>query len=345
MQEQFDTRYEETKKQSFLDIFQNILETIKQLIIIWYGFSLLINKTGNLTLGVITTFLRYGHSINFIHHTLQDIYNVFGLERQLPVLEKIYNILHYEPLVKHEQGEALAQVHGNISFEGVGFQYPGTNVKVLDQITFTIQKGEYVAVVGQSGSGKSTLMKLIERFYDTTEGAIKIDGKPIKEINMASLRQYIGYVPQTPTLFNETIEKNIVYGLAGKPYSPEQLEEVCRVSGCLSFIKDSAQFPKGFDTVVGERGVKLSGGQVQRIAIARALMIRPKILIFDEATSSLDSENEHIVLDGIRSLISLSLNITIIVVAHRLSSIKKCNKIIVLKNGRFIEEGTHEQLL
>eukprot|EP01016_Furgasonia_blochmanni_P008219 TRINITY_DN1330_c0_g1_i2.p1 TRINITY_DN1330_c0_g1~~TRINITY_DN1330_c0_g1_i2.p1 ORF type:complete len:215 (-),score=48.74 TRINITY_DN1330_c0_g1_i2:147-791(-) len=192
------------------------------------------------------------------------------------------------------------------------------------------------------GSGKSTIISLIERFYDTQSGRILFDGVDLKTLDLRFLHQAIGLVAQEPSLFSGTIEENITYGI--KDYTQEDLDQITKLAHAYDFIHNKQMFPQGYKTVVGERGVKLSGGQKQRIAIARALMKRPKVLIFDEATSALDAESEYQVQTAIDGLIH-SGHVTMIIVAHRLSTIINCQRILVMQQGSFVEEGTHPQLL
>ena len=207
----------------------------------------------------------------------------------------------------------------------------------MRNISFSINKGEVVAIVGESGSGKSTMADLIPRFFDVDQGKIKIDGQDIKELEKKSLRNLMGIVPQETILFNDTIANNIGYGKKG--INKNDLIKVAKVANALNFIENQ---PDGFNTVIGDRGVKLSGGQRQRISIARALLKNPPILIMDEATSSLDSESEKKVKKAIERLMK---NRTVFVIAHRLSTVVNANKIILLKRGKIVEIGTHQDLL
>ena len=210
-------------------------------------------------------------------------------------------------------------------------------MNILENISFSINKGDVVAVVGESGSGKSTMADLIPRFFDVDQGKIKIDGHDIRELEKKSLRSLMGIVPQETILFNDTIANNIGYGKKG--INKNDLIKVARVANALNFIENQ---PMGFNTIIGDRGIKLSGGQRQRISIARALLKNPPILIMDEATSSLDSESEKKVKKAIERLMK---NRTVFVIAHRLSTIVNANKIILLKKGKIVETGTHEDLL
>lgn len=236
-----------------------------------------------------------------------------------------------------ENAKELKSVNGKIEFKDVDFKYDKNQDSVLNNISMTINAGEYVALVGSSGVGKSTLCSLIPRFYDVTSGEIEIDGINVKDASLHSLRSNIGFVQQDVYLFAGSARENILYG---KPNATEEeLIDAAKKAGAHDFIMD---LPNGYDTDIGHRGVKLSGGQKQRISIARAFLKNPPILILDEATSSLDTESERIVQ---KSLIELTHGRTTIVIAHRLSTIKNAERVIVLENGTISEIGTHNELL
>ena len=225
---------------------------------------------------------------------------------------------------------------GVIDFNNVSFSYnEGGNV--LENINLHINSGENIALVGPSGGGKTTLCSLIPRFYDVSSGSITIDGTDIKSVTLKSLRENIGIVQQDVYLFAGTVAENILYGRPGASY--DEVKEAARLAGADSFIE---KLPDGYDTYVGERGVKLSGGQKQRISIARVFLKNPKILILDEATSALDNESEHIVQ---KSLEKLSQGRTTVTVAHRLTTIKNADKILVITENGIEESGTHRELV
>jgi ATP-binding cassette subfamily B protein len=225
---------------------------------------------------------------------------------------------------------------GSVHFEHVSFAYEPAR-PILHDLSFEIPAGKTVAVVGPSGAGKSTLARLLFRFYDVGSGCITIDGQDIRQVTQASLRQAIGIVPQDTVLFNDTIEYNIAYGQPGATRA--QVEAAARASHIHNFI---AATPKGYDTMVGERGLKLSGGEKQRVAIARTLLKNPPILIFDEATSALDSANERAIQAELRSA---AAGKTALVIAHRLSTVVDAHQIVVLDAGRVVERGRHAELL
>ena len=223
-----------------------------------------------------------------------------------------------------------------IQYENVGYAYD-SGTFALHDINIRLARGGILALVGPSGGGKSTIVDLLPRFYDVRSGRITIDGKDIKDVTIKSLRSLMGIVTQEVILFNDTVANNIAYGR--EDYSLERVKDVARAAFADDFIE---QLPRGYDTIIGDRGVKLSGGQRQRLSIARALYKDPPILIFDEATSSLDTQSEILIQKAIDNLLS---GRTVIVVAHRLSTIRNADKILVIDQGRIIEEGSHASLV
>ena len=250
------------------------------------------------------------------------------------------NVLHVESEVQDAPGAvALQEVAGLVEFEHVAFAY-NADTPVLRDISFTMNPGEVVAVVGLSGAGKSTIADLIPRFYDPQAGTIRVDGHDLRGVTLASLRRQIAIVPQETILFGGTIRDNIAYG---NPLATDaMIEAAARAANAHGFIADPAVMPNGYETVVGERGKSVSGGQRQRIAIARALLKDPRILILDEATSSLDAESEKVVQEALETLMR---GRTTLVIAHRLSTIQNAHKILVMEAGRIVESGTHDALM
>lgn len=227
-----------------------------------------------------------------------------------------------------------------LQFQDVKFAYPSRQENIIfDGLNLTIRQGETLALVGSSGGGKSTVIQLIERFYDPLSGFIKINGIPLTDVNLKSLRNQIGLVQQEPTLFATTVAENIAYGYPDA--SQEQIEEAAKLANAHDFI---INFPGGYETQVGERGAQISGGQKQRIAIARAIIKKPKILLLDEATSALDSESEKIVQEALDNLMK-SKELTVVVIAHRLSTIRNADRIAVIGHGKVSEIGTHDELM
>ena len=252
--------------------------------------------------------------------------------------ERFVEMISIEPDIKDREGaEVLTDVKGDITFEDVSFKYKEGAHRVLRHINLEVPAGSYVALVGSSGGGKTTLCSLIPRFYDVTGGTIRVDGKDIRDVTLKSLRDNIGIVQQDVYMFAGTILENISYGRPGA--SKEEIIEAAKLANAHDFI---TSLPNGYDTDIGQRGVKLSGGQKQRISIARVFLKNPPILIFDEATSALDNESENIVKG---SLERLAKNRTTLVIAHRLSTIRNAERILVLTENGIEESGTHEELM
>ncbi|PCJ44451.1 MAG: metal ABC transporter permease [Moraxellaceae bacterium] len=269
--------------------------------------------------------------LNFLGFVYREI------KGSLANIEKMFDLLARKPKISDTDASITLQLQqGRIEFDNVSFHYQEQR-PILTNVSFTVEPGTKVAVVGESGSGKSTLVKLLFRFYDTIEGKVTIDGIDIRSVTQHSLRQAIGIVPQDTVLFNNSILENVRYG---RPTAnDEQVMNAIRMAHLDQFIQD---LPKGVDTVVGERGLKLSGGEKQRVAIARAILKAPPILVFDEATSSLDSKSEQAIL---RAMQEVTEGYTSLVIAHRLSTIVDADNIVVLHRGQVVEQGNHATLL
>lgn len=301
--------------------------------VIWYGATLV--ASGEMSIGDLVSFVLY---TTFIGGSIAGLGDLYGLiQKSIGASERVLEITGMEGEAGKKVGAAL-NLEGTIDFRNVSFKYPTrADVAVLQDLSLSIKAGEKIALVGHSGAGKSTIVQLLMRFYDWQEGKIMVDGQDIREYNLAGYRQHIGIVPQEVILFGGTIAENISYG---KPHATEaEIKEAAAKANALQFIM---QFPEGLQTLVGERGVKLSGGQRQRVAIARAILRNPKILILDEATSSLDAESEHLVQEALDGLMR---GRTTIIIAHRLATIRKVDRIYVIRNGQIAESGTHEELL
>lgn len=291
---------------------------------------------GKVDVSDLVTFLLYISVFTEPVRTLIDFTEQF--QNGYTGFERFREIMNIEPDIRDREGaKELSAVRGDIAFEDVSFQYEENTERVLSHINLKVPAGAYMALVGSSGAGKSTLCSLIPRFYDVTGGSVKIDGKDVRDLTLKSLRNHIGIVQQDVYLFVGTVYDNIRYG---KPDATrEEVIEAAKNANAHEFIMS---LPKGYETDIGQRGIKLSGGQKQRLSIARVFLKNPPILIFDEATSALDNESEKVVQD---SLEKLAKNRTTFVIAHRLSTIKNAEKILVLTEEGITEEGTHEELL
>ena len=312
-----------------------VISVIIGAIIIYYG-GLLVLKEGTLS---ASQFLGFLFAIFQMMPPIKELGGVNNrIQEASAAADRIFAIMDTEPLIKsRDDSIELFDFKNKILFENVSFVYDDSNETILDNINFTVNRGEILALVGPSGGGKSTLVDLIPRFHDTTEGKILIDGIDIRDIKLNSLRSKMGIVTQDTFLFNGSIKQNIAYGLDDYPF--EKIVEAAKTANAHNFI---LEIPDGYDSIVGERGIKLSGGQKQRITIARALLKNPDIMIFDEATSALDNESEILVQEAIERLMA---NRTTFVIAHRLSTIRNASKIIVIDNGRIVQMGTHNELI
>jgi subfamily B ATP-binding cassette protein MsbA len=294
-------------------------------------------KAGAMTSGEFASFVFALLALYEPVKRLTGIHNIF--QQALGASQKVFGYLDREQLITEKPGAVrLVKLEKGIRFEDVSFRYPtSSNGFVLNGVTLDVKAGEIVALVGPSGAGKTTLANLVPRFYDVSLGAVRLDGKDIRDLRLQSLRAKISIVAQDTFLFNDTIANNIGYGRASATRA--EIERAARDALADEFI---IALPQGYDTIIGERGIRLSGGQRQRLAIARALLKNAPILILDEATSHLDSESEVLVQ---RALANLMENRTVIVIAHRLSTIRRADKIVVLDRGRISELGTHEELV
>src|SRR5216117_2392222 len=259
------------------------------------------------------------------------------IKQAMADMERVFKLIdEHAEITDAPDARPLVLRGAEVRFEHVDFFYEPAR-QILFDVSFTIPAGHNIAVVGPSGSGKSTLGRLLYRFYDVASGRILIDGQNLRDIQQRSLRAAIGIVPQDTVLFNDTVEYNIAYGRPGAGHA--EVETAARAARIHDFI---AATPKGYETMVGERGLKLSGGEKQRVAIARTLLKDPPLLIFDEATSALDSANERAIQEELRSA---ARNKTALVIAHRLSTVVDAHEILVMEQGRIVERGTHAQLL
>ncbi len=303
-------------------------------VLLWYGGTEVLMDRGL----VPEDFIRFILILFSILGPIKQLSNVnLKIQSGAASAERIFGLLDTpSEIVEDPNPIDLGIFNKSISFNKVHFEYNEDNDQVLDQVSFTINKGEVVAMVGPSGAGKSTIADLIPRFFDVSSGVIEIDENDIKKLSLDSLRSNMGIVTQEVILFNDTIKNNIAY--AQSDVSDDAIYDAAKAANALEFIEKT---PNGFDTLIGERGAKLSGGQKQRLAISRALLKNPPILILDEATSALDTESEKKVQKAIEALMK---DRTTLVIAHRLSTVQNADKIIVIDRGKVIETGTHQKL-
>jgi subfamily B ATP-binding cassette protein MsbA len=291
---------------------------------------------GELTTGAFTSFLA---ALFWMYTPIKRLSRVNAtMQGALAAGQRIFEVLDtHQEVPENRGGIELPRFEREIEYRDVGFRYADGESSVLRRVGFTARSGEVVAIVGTSGAGKTTLMNLLPRFYDVTEGAITIDGTDIRNVTLRSLRDQIGLVTQETVLFNDTVRANIAYGL--EDVDEAKIESAARAAFAHDFILD---LPRRYDTVIGERGSRLSGGQRQRVAIARAILKDPPILILDEATSALDSESERLVQEALANLMK---GRTTLVIAHRLATVRRADRILVLDGGEVREVGRHEELL
>ena len=315
--------------------------TFQPIMILMVGISTLITIfvggqlyfAGEVSAGNITEFIYY---VNLLTWPIASIGWVTSLVQSAAAsMERLNEFLSEEP--DFNSGDYRpSSFQGIVTFKNVIFTYPNSGIQALDNVSFTLQAGQSLGILGKTGSGKSTITALMVRQYDPTEGQILIDGVDVKDWHLPTLKKYLGWVPQEAFLFSDTIARNIAFGL--DKFNQNQVEQAAMAAGVHDNIID---FPKQYETTVGERGVTLSGGQKQRVSIARALAKSPKLMVFDDCLSAVDTETEELILGNIKEA---TASISSMIVAHRVSSVKHCEQIICLENGQIIEKGTHEEL-
>jgi ATP-binding cassette subfamily B protein/subfamily B ATP-binding cassette protein MsbA len=308
--------------------------SIGTVLILWYGAGEV--ERGALTLGELVMFLSY---LALFYVPVNQIHSVnHMLQHALAGSERVFEILDARPEVQDRSDAAppAGRLAGAVRFSGVSFAYR-PDVPVLQGLRLDVRPGERIALVGPSGAGKSTMLKLLMRFYDVQGGVIRLDGHDLRDLPLAFLRAQIGFVQQEPFLFNGTVRENIAYGDLGADQA--RIEDAARAARAHEFIRE---LPDGYDTWIGERGVKLSVGQKQRISIARVLLKDPPLVVFDEATSNIDTETEVKIREALENL---TRGRTTFIIAHRLSTLHNVDRIVVVDRGRIVEQGTHEDLL
>jgi ATP-binding cassette subfamily B protein len=322
------------KTEALFQPFMILLIGLSTMFTIYIGGSEVI--AGNITFGSIAIFIVFVNKLTWPIASLGWVTSL--IQRAAASQERINEFLRAVPDIKNEN-DSRSVIDGKIEFRNVSFTYPDSGIQALQNVSFTIEKGQSLAIIGKTGSGKSTVASLLCRLYDPTEGEVLIDGKQIKTLNLEDLRQQTGYVPQEVFLFSDSIANNIAFGLTTGKSDEQAIHQAAKDAAIYSNI---TEFPDKFETVVGERGITLSGGQKQRVSIARAIIKEPQILIFDDCLSAVDTETEEEILNNLKRIMKGK---TSVLISHRVSTVKSADRIMVLDNGRIVEEGTHSKLL
>ncbi len=330
--ETYDKNMDLVKVQAWFFPLMILLIGCSNLIVIFVGGNQYIN--GQLEIGVLAEFIIY---VNMLTWPVAVVGWITSIVQQAEASQKRINaFLEKQPEIISGKG-VFSPIQGTIEFKNVSLQYPETGIKALDQVNLTIPAGSTLGIIGNIGSGKSTLLDTLVRLYDPSEGSILIDGYDLKAFQLEELRSAVGYVPQNTFLFSEQIEENIRFG------NPEASQEAIREAAQKSAVHDNiTQFKEGYKTLLGERGVTLSGGQIQRVSIARALIKDPQILLLDDCLSAVDTDTEEEILKHLKSV---SKNKTTLIVSHRISSLKHADQIVVFENGKIVQQGKHADLI
>lgn len=330
--ETYDKNMDLVKVQAWFFPLMILLIGCSNLIVIFVGGNQYIN--GQLEIGVLAEFIIY---VNMLTWPVAVVGWITSIVQQAEASQKRINaFLEEQPEIISGKG-VFSPIQGTIEFKNVSLQYPETGIKALDQVNLTIPAGSTLGIIGNIGSGKSTLLDTLVRLYDPSEGSILIDGHDLKTFQLEELRSAVGYVPQNAFLFSEQIEENIRFG------NPEASQEAIREAAQKSAVHDNiTQFKEGYKTLLGERGVTLSGGQIQRVSIARALIKDPQILLLDDCLSAVDTDTEEEILKHLKSV---SKNKTTLIVSHRISSLKHADQIVVFENGKIVQQGKHADLI
>ena len=330
--ETYDKNMDLVKVQAWFFPLMILLIGCSNLIVIFVGGNQYIN--GQVEIGVLAEFIIY---VNMLTWPVAVVGWITSIVQQAEASQKRINaFLEEQPEIISGKG-VFTGIHGTIEFKNVSLQYPETGIKALDQVNLTIPAGSTLGIIGNIGSGKSTLLDTLVRLYDPSQGSILIDGHDLKTFQLEELRSAVGYVPQNAFLFSEQIEENIRFG------NPEASQEAIREAAQKSAVHDNiTQFKEGYKTLLGERGVTLSGGQIQRVSIARALIKDPQILLLDDCLSAVDTDTEEEILKHLKSV---SKNKTTLIVSHRISSLKHADQIVVFENGKIVQQGEHADLI
>ncbi len=335
-----DTQWDAYRAQTVVDPAMRVTsESARALTLVIGGYWVLFGPplffSGALTAGALFVFYRFVGSLVTAMSGVADVVDAY--QNGKAATRRLNGVIEHDAVAEREDAQELPDPEGEVAYDDVSFSYPTREERALSEVSFEAEAGETVGVVGPTGAGKSTLLKLLFRFYDVDSGAVRIDGTDVREVTVESLRESVGYVSQDPFLFYGTVAGNVAY--AAPDADREDVIEATKLAGAHEFVTD---LPEGYDTQVGERGVKLSGGQRQRIALARALVRDPEILVLDEATSHVDNETEVLIQ---RTLEEVAADQTTFVIAHRLSTVRDADTVLVLDDGEIVERGTHEELL